>query len=203
MLSKSISTETGAAAFGLPPLGKVYFSVIDKHNWGDGPWKFEPDKVSWTDPLTDLPCLIVRGPLGALCGYVGVEPGHPLHGVHDNESAKIFDCDGDCGEDGHDACTVDGNLTAHGGVNFSSGCAHGDEASSICHIPEPGRSDDVWWFGLDCAHSGDVTPKVNALLKSLSVDFLRPTPRRGEIYRDLAYVKDQVEELALQLKALG
>jgi len=48
-----------------------------KADWGDGPWVEEPDKMQWQDERTRLPCLIVRGPSGALCGYVGVSEGHP------------------------------------------------------------------------------------------------------------------------------
>lgn len=57
-------TETGAKA-GLP----------------SGPWDTEPDQMEWSDGDTGLRCLIKRTPqLGNLCGYVGVPPGHPLHG---------------------------------------------------------------------------------------------------------------------------
>lgn len=48
--------------------------------WGEGPWMAEPDLVEWRDAATPYPLLIVRGDIGALCGYVGVPPGHPGHG---------------------------------------------------------------------------------------------------------------------------
>lgn len=48
--------------------------------WGDGAWVDEPDKAQWQDETTGLPCLLVRNPGGALCGYVGVYPTHPYHG---------------------------------------------------------------------------------------------------------------------------
>lgn len=53
----------------------------DKSAWGPGPWQSEPDKAQWVDEATGLPCLAVRNSGGAWCGYVGVLPGHPLHGV--------------------------------------------------------------------------------------------------------------------------
>lgn len=59
-----------------------YRNVIDKSQWGDGPWQSEPDKIQWQDEATGLPCLIVRGPVGALCGYVGVPKTHPAYGLH-------------------------------------------------------------------------------------------------------------------------
>lgn len=43
-----------------------------------GPWSKEPDKIEWRDKETGRPCLIVRGSMGALCGYTGVYEGHPL-----------------------------------------------------------------------------------------------------------------------------
>lgn len=43
------------------------YRTIDK---SDGEWKDEPDKIQWQDEATGFPCLIVRGPSGALCGYV-------------------------------------------------------------------------------------------------------------------------------------
>lgn len=65
-----------------------YFGVADKTDWGDGPWQGEPDKRQWQDKTTGLPCLMVRGPSGSWCGYVGVPPGHAAHGLHyDGEPA--------------------------------------------------------------------------------------------------------------------
>jgi hypothetical protein len=60
-----------------------------REQWGEGPWQSEPDLVEWRDAATGYPCLIVRGSMGALCGYVGLPPGHPLHGkpyTHAEES---------------------------------------------------------------------------------------------------------------------
>lgn len=57
----------------------IEYHTVDKSTWADGPWKNEHDKVQYTDPVTGMPCLIVRGPSGALCGYVGVNEGHPCY----------------------------------------------------------------------------------------------------------------------------
>jgi hypothetical protein len=62
------------------PAPTIEYRTTDKTEWGAGPWQDEPDKRQWTDAVTGLPCLIVRGPIGALCGYVGVSSDHPLHG---------------------------------------------------------------------------------------------------------------------------
>ncbi len=203
------------------------WQTIDKSEWPDGKWKTEPDKAQWIDEATGLDCLIVRGPLGSLCGYVGVAPGHPYHG-------KSY---------GDDGC----ELSAHGGITFSDGCAdasretweewrammlnrkaeaekypqgdaaealldHAKEledydawvasnvASSICHIPGAGRPDNVWWFGFDCAHSGDYSPKHDAIMSKIMPH--RPFRDGTEKYRDFAYVKREVEDLATQLFAV-
>lgn len=105
----------------------------DKSRWEAGPWEDEPDKLEWRDESTGLPCLIVRGPVGALCGYVAVSPGHPWHGKH------------------YDGCDAD----VHGGLTYSDKCA-----GAICHAAKPGEPDDVWWLGFDCAHLGDFIPGI-------------------------------------------
>lgn len=134
----------------------------------EGPWQSEPDKVQWLDAVTGLPCLIVRGNLGSLCGYAGVYPGHPLHG-------KDYD---------------DLEVEVHGGLTFADVCREGkDEGSGICHIPEPGTPEHVWWFGFDCAHCFDFIP---------AMDNLRDSQYRS-VYRDVNFVKAEVQQLAAQL----
>jgi hypothetical protein len=133
-------------------------------SWGPGPWQSEPDRAEWTTEA-GLPGLIVRNHMGALCGYVAVPPGHPLHG------RDFGDLD----------------LSCHGGLTYGAAC-RGD----VCHKPAPGEPDNVWWFGFDCAHSRDLVP-------SFQVHFPMPVP---VTYRDMAYVKGEVEELAVQLAAL-
>lgn len=55
--------------------------VIDKSKWPPGPWHEEPDFESFRSH--GLHCLIIRiRNSGHLCGYVGVPPGHPMHGKH-------------------------------------------------------------------------------------------------------------------------
>jgi hypothetical protein len=52
-----------------------------RSHWGDGPWQTEPDLVEWRfSGAPGYPLLILRGGMGQLNGYVGVPPGHPLHG---------------------------------------------------------------------------------------------------------------------------
>ena len=138
--------------------------IMDKSGFPPGPWMDEPDKLVWVDEATDLDCMIVRGPLGALCGYVGVGPDHPNHG-----KSVWYDEGGP-------------SVDVHGGLTFSAKC---DEEGTICHVPQPGRITDVWWFGFDCAHAWDLVPRMT---------YMEGT------YKDIEFVRHEVTELARQLK---
>jgi hypothetical protein len=59
---------------------------------------------------------------------------------------------------------------------------------AICHSPGLGEPDDVWWFGFDCAHSGDLVPGMPLY-----------TGLAGGVYRDQAYVRGECAKLAAQL----
>lgn len=65
------------------------------------------------------------------------------------------------------------------------------EATGICHLPAPGESDRVWWFGFDCAHCDDCSPGMDS-----EYGF-----RRDGSYKTVNYVKRQCAELAGQLAA--
>ena len=73
---------------------------------GAEPWRDEPNRVAWRDAATGLQCLILRGPLGALCGYVRVPRDHALHG-RDYRQRR-----------------VERGFAVHGGLTFS-GCLGG------------------------------------------------------------------------------
>jgi hypothetical protein len=215
------------------------WTTRDKTEWGDGPWQHEADKVQWVDGATGLDCLIVRGPSGALCGYVGVPEGHPLHGKGYNQCPQSPPC-----EESYCGHSAESRFHVHGGITFADSCheatperwnqwrtmmhasreeaakyPHGDaaerwatmghmiddynafrawgEAGFICHVPQAGRPDKVWWFGFDCAHSGDVTPKYH---NHPRLSFLSSRDRDDE-YRTRAYVESEVRSLAAQLAA--
>jgi hypothetical protein len=57
--------------------------------------------------------------------------------------------------------------------------------------PWDGEPDDVWWFGFDCAHIGDVCPGMTRHYQS-----------DHEKYKDIRYVESEVASLAKQLKAM-
>ena len=144
-----------------------------KSEWGPGPWQDEPDRFEWRHK--GVPCLALRGPWGAWCGYVAAEPGHPWHG-HEPDAE------------------------VHGDVTFTGTCS-----GHICHVPEPGEPDDVWWLGFDCAHAFDLQPGMGAYLRKvdgmLPERFAGVDPFSDGTYRDLAYVRAQCEQLADQLIA--
>lgn len=142
---------------------------VNRSGWPPGPWDDEPDKLQFKT-RAGLPGLIVRNGSGALCGYVGISEGH-----------KYFD---------HTHCeSID--LEVHGGITYGHKCQ-----GPVCHVPDPGEPDDVFWLGFDCAHARDLVPN--------EVDFQRRhgLTLAGSEYRDIAYVREQCEHLAEQLAAL-
>jgi hypothetical protein len=166
---------------------------IDRTGWGHGPWDNEPDKLVWVDPYTNLDCMIHRNRMGALCGYVGVPEGHPAFEKH-------YD---------------DVNVHVHGGLTYADSC-RGD----LCHEAQPGRPAHVWWLGFDCNHLGDFAPRSNRFVGHPTLGEFYPRPydhadalsgtkkadssdiHAGDIYRDVAYVRNEVTNLAAQLYQL-
>lgn len=152
------------------PLPPRHFDF--REDWPPGPWDSEPDRVEWRDEQTGLPCLIVRGPVGALCGYVAVPPGHPWHGK---------------GYDEVDA-------SAHGGLTYADKCG-----GHICHVPAPGEPDDVWWLGFDCGHGGDITPSMAGFYAKTKQRDPFPRLYPNYAYRTVDYVRSECAELAAQV----
>lgn len=164
------------------------WTTKDKAEWGHGEWQQEPDKVQWVDKATGLDCLIVRGPSGALCGYVGVAPGHPYHGL------DYFGCPEGCSES---CCnhSPESRVEVHGGLTFSAPCDEGrPDGEGICHVPLPGRPADVWWLGFDCAHYGDVSPAYAAKYAFAFSD---------GYYKSVGYVRCEVARLAERLASVA
>lgn len=255
----------------LPEATEGERAMYARSQWLPGPWCEEPaDKITWVDNKTGLDCLMVRGPMGSWCGYVGVPASHPLHGIEYNgcvnrHVAKSYEqklqeaqewleaavkAEHDAAEKGEDhhstvrlaelrlqslqnkesffashgewdctswnrgdseRCkTPESLLSAHGGITYSGACQ-----GKICHHIE-GRP-DVWWFGMDFAHSMDVVPGMLASSKQMRKkghdifdEHLTYDPVTGtnskygdtQVYRRVPYVKREVEKLAVQLKAL-
>jgi hypothetical protein len=186
--------------------------MTTKPQWGEGPWTAEPDREEFRH--AGLACLLHRGQLGAWCGYVAVPPGHMLHGKHYGadvpelreawERRKQSDGDMTLGRamnalSGRDKASAEVLFDVHGGLTYSDSCQ-----GKICHVPAPGEPDDVWWFGFDCGHLGDLTPSMAALRQNPVFPLsLREAPPRAEVYRDIAYVRAETQRLAEQLAEVG
>jgi len=149
------------------------FEDGQRENWPAGPWDGEPDKMQWPDPATRLACMVRRGPLGVWCGYVGVDRTSPLFGRSYHDLSPEPD--------------------VHGGLTFAEAC-DGDEEHGICHVPEPGEPEPLWWFGFDCGHAFDLSPVVSGMFETVLGDV---------VYRDLAYARAECEGLAAQLVETG
>jgi hypothetical protein len=165
----------------------------------DGPWRDEPDRIAWIDPVTGYSCLILRQLLGNLSGFVAVPPSHPLWGFE------------------RDAIPVELAITAHRGLDHSAPCDQtAPPTVRICHVDhvlqrdqrvgsrDKGPSDadgeaagtpDAWWFGFNCDKPCDLLPKS-------TVHNAQDREDGPRIYRDLPYVAGEVMRLAAQLKAL-
>lgn len=143
--------------------------------WGAGPWTNEPDRVEWTT-RAGLPAIALRQPRsGHWCGYVGVAPGHRWHGVDLQsypEGVEVPD--------------------AHGGITYNEHCV-----GAVCHVPQPGEPDDLWWIGFDCAHAGDRTPGSGTNIARIFLDD-EADARFGGVYRTIDFVQKQCERLAKQ-----
>lgn len=178
------------------------YHVPKLHPKGAGPWAAEADKVSWLDPDTGLPCIMRRGDDGALRGFVGVGPDHPLAGV------------------GEEALPHDPPIVVHGGIDYASPCQEYEpQETSVCHVrvPLPASSrgstpvrppfdtrtmvalvalpDDLWWFGFSCNQDYDLIPGHRGV-PPLGLE-------NGRVYRDERYVVRETTNLAAQLHAIA
>lgn len=139
--------------------------------WPAGPCHDEPDKAHWVDEKTGLQCLIVRNILGALCGYVGVPPGHTLYGEEKGPEIEALD--------------------VHGGITYV-GESSGD-------IWSPLADGDTWWIGFHCAHGRDGIPEIMEEMdkRGLSAPYRDIEYVRGEVTRLARQVKGQKVRRAL------
>jgi hypothetical protein len=140
----------------------------NKKAWPPGPWQTEPDRVESRE--FGYPTLIVRSRIGALCGYVGVPPGHPWFGMEWPEDRSP-------------------EIAVHGGITFSGPC---QKDGPICHHPMPGEPDNVWWLGFDCAHASDYVPGI---ISPVALELMSRWKLR---YRDIGYVTSEIRLLAAQ-----
>ncbi|MFM5887943.1 MAG: hypothetical protein ACKOQS_06580 [Dolichospermum sp.] len=142
------------------------------------------DKSAWVDgewqQETDriewvylgFPCLIVRQDGGWLCGYVGIPPTHPYYGK-DMEDKELKE------------------IYTDKKINFSEVSQQIDDPRAVNHQLLP-TDKNYWWIGFDCCHYDDVFPRI--------IQFYNF--RSDTSYKNVEYVKTQVEFLARQLNQL-
>ena len=146
--------------------------AIDRTHWDPGPWDQEPDRVSW-ETEAGYAGLILRNQLGALCGYVGLPRANKFHG------ARMSD--------------LEDKLDVHGGITWAASA----EDNPILGSPE------LWWVGFDCCHYRDYYPGEAFVRKTFpGVRAFQTHLHNHEGYKDLVYVRGEVESLARQLKEL-
>ena len=150
-----------------------------KKRFKPGPWDHEPDRYEFT--IGGIVCLVHRIYLGSLCGYIGVEVGHPWHGV-----------------DYDDVDAAGGWSTyVHGDLTYAS-IGGGPIQCRTPDFTEDGR----WYLGFDTNHSGDYAPFKSIGSSELDANYrIRfghsyGEQRPHETYRDMAYVLAEVSRLA-------
>lgn len=108
------------------------------------------------------------GANGHWCGYIQVQKDSRLYGKNYYTSSES--------ELGISKVKeAINNIEIHGGLTFAGKF-----------------DDDNWWFGFDCAHSGD--------LQFYQFDYKMNI--EGDIYRTKEYVIDECKKLALQIKEI-
>lgn len=193
-----------------------------KSEWGPGPWQDEPDEKYWTDAVTRLDCCILRAQVtGSLCGYVGVDQSHPafelsyrgLPSEEDKVRHEAFrerlriwgrgrdrDLDSFPPDQMPPEVPVSGigdklwGAGVHGGLTYAGRIGFGSRPNA-----------NLWWFGFDCAHAGDICPAMDALMRSISSPSEIAERRRifrHDRYRTISYVMTECARLAAQLKAM-
>ena len=160
-----------------------------------------PIVKDWTTEA-GLRAVIVMTEMGHHCGYVGVPPGHPLHGVGYSQPCDALSPMPDseplgkrgvlavfcAAGDPERARSPEMVFDVHGSITYSGGS------------PDyPAQSDNLWWFGYDCAHAGDSpSPEAQAKKREMHPDHRFLWERTGE-FRDIDYCVTECESLARQI----
>lgn len=142
----------------------------------------------------DYICAVLRMPSGNLNGYVAIPSTHPLfeknYSDHcDNLSPVVFNGNyigllamAFSETNNAEMTPINIYFNVHGGITFASSGLKGIEA---------GLFGNVWWFGFDTSHSGDLRP--------FQTEIDRMFPIQTDEYRSMAYVIEQTKSLAQQL----
>lgn len=162
-----------------PPLDKLLPEAVDRSRWMPGEWDDEPDARQWFDEEHGFWCLILRGGVGSLCGYIAVPEGHEWYG-QDEVNAYV-----------------------HYGVTFSAKFSEYFRDMA----PDPTPFKGLWLVGFDCAHAGDRSPDMEAMEfdNPAMKRFRKLTAKRRlkDSYKNIEYVTEQVRRLASQAAGNG
>ena len=159
----------------------------EKKDWPPGPWHDEPDEKRWEDRNTGLQCFALRFErMGHWLGYVGVREGHPAYGLDYYKSS--FDIDDVLSGTAAKIAPIQQQIN-----NIPVGLTYSGTDDL--------RGKDWWWFGFDCAHSGEYSPgmddgNLGPCALGMPTGFEHPSV---VTYRDLNYVIGQCTELAAAL----
>lgn len=142
-------------------------------------------------------CCVVRMGWGNINGYVAIDKAHPFFGKKYSDKIKLTESPQFNGnyigllchslrDNEENEFSIDLALTVHGGITYSE--------DSLNYI-EKDLFGELWWFGFDTAHAGDVRPFQD--------DISRRFQDLEDEYRSFDYVKEQAKKLAEQLKVLA
>lgn len=142
--------------------------------------------------------VVIVTDMGHRCGYVGIPPTHPLYGADYSKPNKHLrapfeEAAGKRGilaivcaaGDEERATAPDIVFNVHGSITYSRGSSN-----------YPVLSENLWWFGFDCAHAGDAPDPTFVRNDSIARVYL--SHGSGEI-RTLEFCVNECESLAQQL----
>jgi hypothetical protein len=145
-------------------------------------WRRESDVYAGT--VNGYNYVILRNGFGCLCGYLVVFKNHPWYG-------KSYE-------------QLEG-VVVHGGLTYSdtrlpcSSIFYYDEAKDETSSKELKLNVDfgteAWILGFNCCHNEDLSP---VLFQFLSNARLLEIIAEGKVYRNLAYVYNELESLSIQ-----
>lgn len=105
-----------------------------------GDWHIDTDRIAWTDPATDYPCVIRIERSGQLAGYVGIPSEHWLWGYQ--QDAIPLDIVADVAELGYAAPSDQ----------------YGPAVRSARRVTGNACAGQLWWFGTARDRIGDFVP---------------------------------------------
>lgn len=161
----------------------------------------------WTT-AAGLRAVVVMTSMGHHCGYVGVQKGHPLHGVNYSAQTAALAapsedepvgkrgplavlCAALAPEDGGRMQSPEMVFDVHGSLTYSGGSE-----------TYPAPSDGLWWFGYDCGHAWDRPSDEACEAKRArypDMPLMWDDCDADRQFRDLPYCVNECESLARQI----